>query len=100
MKLLQVKPKNPVTMYAIQYDGKNLEELQEWVKNFEPNFTTVEIDCDPHFPNPDLVLTDINKDEYDIFVCDWLVVEVYPNKSLKWLVMSNVEFNREMEVVK
>ena len=71
-------------MYAIQYDGKNLEELQEWVKNFEPNFTTVEIDCDPHFPNPDLVLTDINKDEYDIFVGDWLMVE----------------FNKEMEVVK
>lgn len=87
-------------MYAIQYDGKNLEELQEWVKNFEPHFTTVEIDCDPRLPNPDLVLTDINKDEYDIFVCDWLVVEVYPNKSLKWLVMSNVEFNREIEVVK
>lgn len=100
MKLLQVKPKNFVTMYAIQYNGKNLEELQEWVKNFEPNFTTVEIDCDPHFPNPDLVLTDINKDEYDIFVGDWLMVEVYPNKSLKWLVMSNVEFNREIEVVK
>lgn len=52
MKLLQVKPKNFVTMYAIQYNGKNLEELQEWVKNFEPNFTTVEIDCDPIFLTP------------------------------------------------
>lgn len=100
MKLLQVKPKNPVTMYAIQYDGKNLEELQEWVKNFEPNFTTVEIDCDPHFPNSDLVLTDINKDEYDIFVGDWLMVEVHSNNLLKWQVISNFEFNKEMEVVK
>lgn len=100
MKLLQVKPKNPATVYAIQYTGKNLEELQEWVKNFEPNFTTVEIDCDPHFPNPDLVLTDINKDEYDIFVGDWLMVEVHSNNLLKWQVISNFEFNKEMEVVK
>lgn len=100
MKLLQVKPKNPATVYAIQYTGKNLEELQEWIKNFEPNFTTVEIDCDPHFPNPDLVLTDINKDEYDIFVGDWLMVEVHSNNLLKWQVISNFEFNKEMEVVK
>ena len=100
MKLLQVKPKNPATVYAIQYTGKNLEELQEWIKNFEPNFTKVEIDDDPNAENPDLLFTDINKDEYDIFVGDWLMVEVHSNNLLKWQVISNFEFNKEMEVVK
>lgn len=99
MKLLQVKPKNPATVYAIQYTGKNLEELQEWIKNFEPNFTEVEINDAPDAESPDLLFTDIDGDTFDIFVCDWLMVELNHEGDINWRVLPDYTFKRFWEGV-
>lgn len=95
MQTIQVKPKYPVVHYAIQYTGQNLEELKAWVASFD-NYATIEIDVnnEPDEPNPDLILTDgtLAKNEYEVFVCDWIIIEFMAPERFTWKVVSDELF--------
>lgn len=95
MTTIQVKPKYPVVHYAIQYTGQNLEELKEWVASFDRHATIeVDVDSDPDEPNPDLMLTDstLEKGEYEVFVCDWIIIEFMAPERFTWKVVSDELF--------
>lgn len=102
MKRIRVKPKYPVVHYAIQYTGQNLEELKEWVASFD-DLTTIEVDVnsDPDEPNPDLMLTDstLEKGEYEVFVCDWIIIEFMTPERFTWKVFSDELFHDLWHVV-